>query len=141
MRHLPARWNALAVVLALASMLGCQGLSTSKPNSQSTQTSVPGSLSAAPGSITFGNVQVGTNQTQTETLTNTGGENVTISQASSTGTGFTISGFSTPLTLTPGQSASFSVSFAPQSSGSFSGSVAIASNASNPSLSVGLSGS
>jgi hypothetical protein len=85
-------------------------------------------------------VQVSQNQTQTETVENTGGANATISQVSAAGTGFSISGISTPLTLTPGQSTSFSVTFAPQSVGSFSGSVSITSNASNPTLSEALSG-
>jgi hypothetical protein len=84
---------------------------------------------------------VGQNQSQTETVNNTGGSNATLSQASVAGTGFSISGFSTPVTLAPGQSASFSVTFAPQSAGNASGSVAIASNASNPTLSIMLSGS
>jgi hypothetical protein len=43
--------------------------------------------------------------------------------------------------LTPGQSTSFTVTFAPQSSGNFSGSVVITSNASNPNLTIPLSGS
>ncbi|MGA8214868.1 MAG: choice-of-anchor D domain-containing protein [Candidatus Sulfotelmatobacter sp.] len=101
----------------------------------------PAILTATPASMTFANVQVGQNQTQTETVKNTGGMNGTISQASVTGTGFSVSGLSTPVTLTPGQSASFSVTFAPQSSGNFSGGVSVASNASNPTVSVTLSGS
>ena len=102
---------------------------------------MPATLGATPTSITFTNVQVGQNQTQTETVENTGGSNAQISQASVAGTGFSISGLSTPVTLTPGQSTSFSVTFAPQSAGSFSGSVSITSNASNPILSETLSGS
>jgi Abnormal spindle-like microcephaly-assoc'd, ASPM-SPD-2-Hydin len=141
MGHLPIRWNALAVVLALAAMLGCQGLSTSKSSSQGTQNPLPGDLSAGPTSIGFGNVQVGTTQTESDTLSNTGGTTLTITQGTVTGTGFSLSGLVTPVTLTPGQSAPFSVTFAPQSSGNFSGSVVITSNASNPTLSVTLSGS
>jgi len=100
-----------------------------------------GALGANPTSLSFGNVQAGNNKTLPQVLTNTGGSNVTISQATASGTGFSLSGISTPLTLTPGQSASFNVTFAPQSSGNFSGSVAITSDASNPNLSVALSGS
>ncbi len=102
---------------------------------------MPASLGATPGSLTFTNVQVGQNQTQMETVQNTGGANATISQASAAGTGFSISGISTPLTLAPGQSTSFNVIFAPLSAGSVSGSVSITSNASNPTLSATLSGS
>jgi hypothetical protein len=142
MGKLPVRWNALVVVLALASMLGCQGFSTAKSTSQGqdTQNPLPGTLGAAPSSIGFGNVQAGTSQTLSETLNNTGGSNLTVTQATVTGAGFSISGLSTPLTLTPGQSVPFNVTFAPQSSGNFSGSVAATSNASNPSLAISLSG-
>jgi hypothetical protein len=142
MRTLLARRNALVVVLALATMLGCQGFSTSKPASQGGGTDpLPGTLGAAPASISFGNVQTGTSQTQSDTLSNTGGSNLTITQVTVTGTGFSISGISTPVTLTPGQSAPFNVTFAPQSSGNFSGSVTVTSTASNPSLAISLSGS
>jgi hypothetical protein len=100
----------------------------------------PGTLSPSPSSLTFTNVQVGQTQSLTENLQNTGGQNVTISQVKASGTGFSVSGITTPITLTPGQSTSFSVTFAPTSAGSASGSVTITSDASNPSLSVALSG-
>jgi len=141
MRPLATRWNALAVALALATMLGCQGVSTSKPNSLTTQNPLPGALSAAPASISFGGVTSATSQTQSDTLSNTGGTSLTIAQVTVTGEGFSISGLTTPLTLAPGQSTSFKVIFEPQSSGNSSGNVAIASDASNTSLSVALSGS
>ena len=73
-------------------------------------------------------------------MKNTGGVNASISQVTVAGTGFRISGLTTPLTLTPGQSTSFSVKFAPTSAGSASGSVMIDSNATDPALSVALSG-
>ena len=98
-------------------------------------------LTANPTSLTFTNVPVGQSSTQTETVTNTGGSSAQISQVAASGTGFSVSGITMPVTLTPGQSASFSVSFAPQSAGSFSGIVSITSNASNPTLNDTLSGS
>ncbi|MGB8594456.1 MAG: choice-of-anchor D domain-containing protein, partial [Candidatus Sulfotelmatobacter sp.] len=101
----------------------------------------PATLSATPASLTFTNVQVGQSSTQTETVQNTGASNAQISQVAASGTGFSISGITTPVTLTPGQSASFSLTFAPQSAGSFSGSVPITSNATNSTLSITLSGS
>jgi hypothetical protein len=102
---------------------------------------VPALLAPSPASITFTSVVVGHSQSQTETVTNSGGTSATISQIAASGTGFSVSGVRTPITLTPGQSTSFSVNFAPESAGSFSGSVAITSNASNPNLTIGLSGS
>jgi hypothetical protein len=98
-------------------------------------------LAAIPVNLTFTDIQTGKSETQTETIQNTGGANASISQVTASGAGFTVSGISTPLTLAPGQTTSFSVSFAPQSTGSFSGNVAVTSNASNPTLNVALSGS
>ena len=100
----------------------------------------PATLTASPTSLTFSNVTVGQNQSQTETIKNTGGINATVSAATVSGTGFSIAGITAPLTLTPGQSASFSVTFSPTSTSSSSGSVLISSNATNPALSIGLSG-
>ncbi len=99
-----------------------------------------GQLTANPTSLSFANVQVGSSQTQSVTLTNSGNASLTVSQATVTGTGFSLSGLALPLTLGAGQSAAFSVTFAPQSAGSSSGSVSITSNGSNPNLSIPLSG-
>lgn len=100
----------------------------------------PGTLSANPTSLSFGNVQTGSSSTLSETITNTGGATVTVSQATTTGAGFSISGLSLPLTLTAGQSKTFSVTFAPQSAGSVNGNIALVSDASNPTLNIPLSG-
>jgi hypothetical protein len=140
MGNLPARWNALVVVLALATLVGCQGFSTAKPASQGSQDPTQGTLNA-PSSISFGNVQTGTSQTLSETLSNTGGSNLTITQATVAGVGFSISGLNIPVTLTAGQSVPFKVTFAPQSTGNFTGIVTLVSDASNPSPTISLSGS
>jgi hypothetical protein len=100
----------------------------------------PGILGSNPGSLSFGSLTVGSNQSFSETVSNTGGSSVTISQVGISGTGFSLSGIGAPVTLAAGQSASFSVSFAPQSAGAVSGNVTITSNASNPTLTIPLSG-
>jgi hypothetical protein len=100
----------------------------------------PGSLGANPTSLSFGSVTVGNKQSLSETVTNTGGTSVTISQVAISGSGFTFSGITAPVTLTAGQSATFSVSFTPSSAGSANGNLTITSNASNPSLTIPLSG-
>jgi Abnormal spindle-like microcephaly-assoc'd, ASPM-SPD-2-Hydin len=141
MGHLPNRWNVLVVVLALATMVGCQGLSTSKANLQGSQENeLIGTLTAAPASVAFGNVQAGTSQTLSDTLSNTGTANLTITQAAVTGTGFSTTGLNLPLTLAPGQSTTFSVIFTPQSIGSASGTLALTNSGSNSTLSIALSG-
>src|SRR5206468_2303151 len=98
-----------------------------------------GQVVATPASVRLGNVQVGTNQTQQVTITNSGGTIVTISQATTVGTGFSASGLALPLTLAAGQSQSFNVTIAPQVAGTVSGSISIASDATNPTLSILLS--
>jgi len=100
----------------------------------------PGQLSANPTSLSFASIQVGSSEKLSETLTNSGGSSVTISQDTVTGSGFSVSGFTPPLTLTAGQSYTFSVIFAPQSAGSATGSISIASNASDSTLVIPLSG-
>src|SRR5208283_4821156 len=100
----------------------------------------PGTLGANPASLSFGSVTVGSNQSLSETVTNTGGTSVTISQVAISGAGFSLSGITAPVTLTAGQSTTFSVWFDPSSAASASGALTITSNASNPTLTIPLSG-
>jgi hypothetical protein len=136
------------LLLAVLPIVGCQGISTSKAAVSGTGTttgtgtgSTDGSLALNPATLNFGSVQVGSNEPMSETVTNTGGSSVTISQAVTSGTGFAVTGLSAPLTLAAGQAANFSVSFTPQSTGSATGSVTITSNGSNPNLVLSLAGS
>ena len=99
-----------------------------------------GQLTANPASLAFGSAQVGRSLTLTDSLTNTGGSSVTISQATATGTGFSISGLNVPLVLNSGASVTFSARFNPQSAVSVSGGITVVSNASNSTLTVSLSG-
>jgi hypothetical protein len=99
-----------------------------------------GQLGASPTSESFGSVTLGAQSSQTITLTNATGSTVNISQASVSGSGFTLSGITTPLALNASQSTTFTVTFSPQSAGNASGSVTITSDAPNSSLSVPLSG-
>jgi len=89
-----------------------------------------GQLSVTPGSLGFGNVDVGTSTTQPSTMTASGGS-VTVSSASSSNSQFSISGVSLPVTINAGQSVSFDVVFAPTKTGSDSATLSFASNASN----------
>jgi HYDIN/CFA65/VesB-like, Ig-like domain/Cep192 domain 4 len=100
----------------------------------------PGVLSASAPTLSFNSVQVSSSATQPETLTNTGGTTITISQASVSGNGFSISGLSLPLTLIAGQSFTFGATFAPTTGGSASGTISLTSDASNATLTISLSG-
>lgn len=75
-----------------------------------------------------------------ETITNTGNANVQISQISENGAGFTLSGASTPVTLTPNQSLTFSVVFSPTSAAADSGTITVTSNATPSPTTIALSG-
>jgi len=105
-----------------------------------TATGVAASMGVSPGSVSFGNVHVGTPATQTIQLTNGGSASGTINSISATGTGFSVSGLSTPQTLNPGQSVTFTAEFKPPSSGADSGSISIATSSSSSPMDVSLSG-
>ena len=94
----------------------------------------------SPGNLSFGSVQVGGTKSLSAAVTNTGGSSVTLSQATAAGIGFTVAGLNLPLTLNPGQSVTFSASFAPLSAGSAAGSVPVVSNALNTTLMMPLAG-
>jgi len=98
-------------------------------------------LTASPASLSFGSITTGISGTQSVILANTGNSSVSVSQISITNAGFSAAGFALPLTLAAGQSTSFSVTFAPTTTGSFSGSVTVASNATNSPLAISISGS
>ncbi len=103
-------------------------------------TQVP-TLSSSSASLTFGNVAVNTATTQSITLTSKGSSAVTVSAAAVSGTGFSISGESFPLTLNPGQTATLSVQFYPVVSGTSMGNLTLTSNSSTgTSMAVSLSG-
>ena len=132
MNRIRCRWDVMLIVLGLASLLGCQGLGGKQ------QAQGAGVLTAAPTSISFGNVQIGTNQTLGGTVTNTGGTSITATEITVSGTDYSISGVTAPLTLAAGQSANFSVRFAPTSAGSSTGNIAFVT--SNGTTNVPLSG-
>lgn len=97
-------------------------------------------LSANPTGLSFGNVMVGSSATHSAIVTNTGNASVTISGVSMSGSGFSVSGISSGTTLSASQSATLTITFAPTSSGSVSGTVTVASNANSASISVSGSG-
>ena len=99
----------------------------------------PGYLSV-PSSMNLGTVMVGSSQTQPLTLSNTGASSLTISSATVNGSGFTISGLSFPYTLAAGASVNLSVTFSPTIVGAVNATLSLISNASNPSVSVSLTG-
>jgi hypothetical protein len=130
--------------LAVLSLAGCVGLTgAGTPQTKTSSTSNPassGTLAASPMSLNFGNVATGTSSPQTLTLTNTGSAAITISQATVTGPGFSVAGGMSSVSIAAGQNHAFQIEFTPSGAGNASGSVAISSDATNPTLAISLSG-
>jgi hypothetical protein len=99
-----------------------------------------GALSTSDSSLNFGSIPVNGNATQSETLTNSGGTTITVTQANVSGNGFSASGLNLPLTLTPGQSFTFAAKFNPAAGGDATGSISVISDASDPSVTITLAG-
>jgi len=134
LNYLAAVCGALFISAALLLLNGCQGVSAN--NSQPAQ----GVLGSNPTALSFGDVTVGHNQPLAVTVSNTGASSVTISQVQTSGSAFTESGITTPLTLGPGTNTIISVTFTPTAAGNATGTLTLTSNASNPTLTVNLSG-
>jgi Abnormal spindle-like microcephaly-assoc'd, ASPM-SPD-2-Hydin len=101
---------------------------------------VGGRIVASRPTIAFGSVANGGRKTITETLTNNGLAAVKITSANSNGSAFARTGISPPLTLAPSASVTFNVLFVPKTSGATTGTVTVLSNATDPSLTINLSG-
>ena len=97
-----------------------------------------GALSIAPSSFAFGNVNVGAGAQIQATLTANGGD-VNITGDTIVGPGFGISGLTFPSTISSGKSSTVSVTFAPTTSGSATGTLSL-SNGTNTLNSANLSG-
>jgi len=102
-------------------------------------TQASASLSAQ--GVAFGNVSVDSTDTQSVSLLSSGTGPITISAIATSGTGFTVSGVTPPLTLDPGDAINALVAFSPMSGGAATGSITVNTNASNGRpLSLALTG-
>jgi Abnormal spindle-like microcephaly-assoc'd, ASPM-SPD-2-Hydin len=103
-----------------------------------TGTMAAAALTVTPTTIAFGSVAVGSEQTQTVHVENTGNETATISKLTISGTGVSLSGMTAPTTLAAGQTVNLTVAYKPVAAGTLTASLAIASNATNPNVVVGI---
>jgi hypothetical protein len=117
---------------------GCIGLTGTK--GQGTPPTAA-AISMSPPSVSFGPVAVGSTVSQSVTVSNTGGSNLSITQASVGAQGFAVSGVSFPMILGAGQQSTFRVVFAPRAIGSVSGAISVMSNAASAPATVSVSGS
>src|SRR5260370_167271 len=124
-----------AVILSSAADLlsGWSGLVTAGG------TTPDAAIQVNPAGINFGSAVVGTKVSQSVSVANTGTMALNISQAKTSNGHFAVSGLPLPLSLPAGQSSGFQVWFDPNSSGSVTGTVIVATDA-GVSQQVALSG-
>jgi hypothetical protein len=145
---LPKQHNSLAMLaivatlfIATLSISGCVGLTAAgSPTKPGSSGATPGVLAPSTTAVNFGNVRIGSTSLRSLTLTNTGTSAVMISTATVFGSGFRIIGVMSSISLAPGKSQPVQVEFAPKTGGSASGSLVVASDASDPALTLSLSG-
>jgi len=82
----------------------------------------PKSLIPNPSSLNFGNVQIGSTAKLFVTLTNAKNGTIIVNNDVISGAGFSVQGLPLPLSLSPGQSFTFTISFPPQAAGLVTGS-------------------
>src|ERR1035438_9081654 len=111
------------VLLCLATMVGCQGFSSSK--SAATQPVQAGTLSLSGASLSFGTVTAGTGKTMTLTASNTGTASITLSSASISSQYFSLSAPTMPAASIAGQSPPGSLVLNRQAAGTFNATVTV----------------
>ena len=139
----------ITVAFAPASASAFSGnltITSNDPNSplnialQGTGQAVSAALQFTPASLNFGNTTVGTTNTQSATLQNTGNASVTLSAVTVTGAGFGVSSLSSGLTLAPQQQVPFQLSFLPSVAGTASGSLSVTGSGLSAPLTMSLTG-
>jgi hypothetical protein len=98
-----------------------------------------GTLVVSPATMDFGQVTVGKNKSISGSL-KASGTTITVSSATLSNSQYTLSGLTFPLTITSGQSVPYSITFAPQSSGTITATASFANNGSNSTASQSLTG-
>ena len=117
------------------------GNTTSNPPATLTVNASPTpGIQVNPASITFTNPVVGTTSSQPLTITNSGTAALTVTQVTPSGAGYSVSGFSLPLNVNPGNQTSITVNLLSASPGPNPGNISIVSNAPTSPTSLTLSG-
>jgi hypothetical protein len=97
-------------------------------------TTTSGTLGVSPATLALGSVVAGTSGTASGTIT-AGGSSVTVSAVGSNNSAFVVGGLSLPVTIPAGNSAAFTVTFSPQTTGAVTAALTFTSNA-QPSTTV-----
>jgi hypothetical protein len=132
--------SATGTLTGTLTVQGSNGASPAVVNLSATAVAAAPAISLTPSSANFGGVAVGSTNSQTIQIGNTGNSVLTITQASVAGTGFSTSGLTLPLSINPGLSSTFNVQYQPTSLSAASGSITIVSNAPTSPSVVALTG-
>lgn len=97
-------------------------------------------LDASPSVLNFGTIPVHSASSQTVTLKNDGNVAMQISSVAAPGAGFAISGLSSGIVLSPGQTLQFRVTFQPPAAGAVSSGIIINSSGLASPVKLGVSG-
>ncbi len=138
----PAKTGAATGTLTITSNSSSNSTATValSGTAEATTTTTP-TLTVSTSSLSFGTVDDDSLATLPVTLTSAGTAAVNVSSATVSGTDFSFSGATFPLTLNPQQAVSLEVTFAPTQGVAETGTLTIGSNSStNPTATVGLSG-
>ncbi len=140
------RLRLFAVLLTAGAVFVSTGCGAGSSGNGATSAEQLG-LVLTPNSLNFGTVNVGSGKTLPVTITHSNsnttqlGSSVTISSLKLSGTAFSISGLTFPVTLAPAQATTFNVTFTPQTVGSAVGSASLISTAgTQPTLSLAGAG-
>lgn len=97
-------------------------------------------LNASTTSLSFLSVKIGGNSMLPVVFTNAGNSDVTISNVTVSGAGYTAAGIQSGQIVNAGKTVTLNVTFAPSGSGASSGSITLTSNATNSPSTLSLSG-
>lgn len=129
--------STAVVLAALLVTVGCGLAGLGGGGTSTQQTASP--LSPSSSTVSFGNVTAGSSGTESVVLTDSGTSNVTIKSIAISGASFSVKS-GAAVTLTPNQTTTITVMFTPAGPGSSQGTLTIASDASDSSMSIMLTG-
>jgi hypothetical protein len=136
----PSNASYFTGTLAIQSNATNSTLSINWSGTGTTAASGTATLQTSTTTLAMGSVAVGSSSTQSVTISNTGTASATISALTSSNAAFSTSGLAAPVTIAGGGSATFTAVFTPTSASSFSGTLTVQSNATNPTISINWSG-
>jgi Abnormal spindle-like microcephaly-assoc'd, ASPM-SPD-2-Hydin/Protein of unknown function (DUF1573) len=116
----------IAVICVLGGCVGYAGQVGPSAGGASKSTAAP--LTAAPTTLSFGSVAIGSNSSETVSVTNGGKSALVLSSANSSNTAFIASGVTFPMNLAAGQSVALRVGFSPRLTGNLSGQITVGSS-------------